>query len=147
MVAKIPPPPFLTGALYQLNRWLIEIQNILNAGGLIDPSQVEGLPAVEAQVTQSASDILTLQTQVFSLLAAVASLVVQVATLNGQVSTINGQITTINGQIVTLQANGVVRFGAGIPANGLGNVGDWYADTSGSHVYVKTGAITWQLVV
>lgn len=147
MVAKIPPPPFLTGSLQQLNRWLLEIQNILNAGGTIDPAQVDGLPAAYAEIAQSALDIATLKTQVAADEASIVVLQGQVATLNGQVATINGQIATINGQIVTLQANGVPLSGNGVPAGALGKVNDWYADVAGLHIYVKTGVATWQLVV
>ena len=37
MVAKFPPPPTLPQQFQQLNRWLIELQSILNSQGTIDP--------------------------------------------------------------------------------------------------------------
>jgi hypothetical protein len=35
--------------------------------------------------------------------------------------------------------------GAGAPAGGVGNVGDWYLNTTSGDVYEKTGASTWTL--
>lgn len=45
MVSKIPPPPPLTSAeLQPVNRWLIELQNILNGEGAIDATAVTQPP-------------------------------------------------------------------------------------------------------
>lgn len=59
---------------------------------------------------------------------------------------INNQLAVINQQIAALQARPQVHYGTGAPANVFGGSGDWFADTSGHHIYVKAG-VTWVLVV
>lgn len=41
----------------------------------------------------------------------------------------------------------LARNGSGAPAGALGSVNDWYADTTNKHIYVKTGAATWTLIL
>lgn len=138
-VKKIPPPIGIAEKDQILNRWLVELTNILNAGGTIDPNDVDGLPALILQV---------------------AVLAVQVFSLSGQVSTNTGDITTLQGQVATntagiaantlaiaaLAARNQVYNGTGAPAGALGVVGDWYGDVAGiigSRIWIKTGAATW----
>ena len=124
-VLKFPPPPTLPVALQPLNRWLIELQSILNSSGLIDPSSVQSLPATIAQVVANTASI---------------------GILNGEVAANTASIVTLNGEVATLQARNQVLNGTIAPVAGLGVNGDWYADTAGLHIYVKvTGA--WTLVV
>ncbi len=140
MVQKIPPPPLMISPeLQQLNRWLLEIQAILNNSGDVDPNAVQGLPEVIAQSAANAAAIVVLQGQVGGNTASIA-------TINGQITAINAAITTINGQITTLSARGELLFGAGAPAAGLGKVNDWYGDTAGAvgaRIWIKKAVGVW----
>ena len=118
MVAKFPPPPTLPQQFQQLNRWLIELQSILNSQGTIDPSSVDGLPA--------------LFTQVAALATQVAALATQVAALAPQVATNTANIATNTASIVTLTARNQILNGTGAPSAGLGNNDDMYIDNAGS---------------
>lgn len=130
MPLKLPPPPQLPISFgsfgQQLNRWLLEIQSILNSGGTIDPANVDGLPA--------------LFTQVAALAVQVAALAAEVTALSTQVTTNTANIATNAAAIAVLQANAVVRNGNGGPAAGLGNNGDLYINDTGSagtNLYAK----------
>jgi len=153
MAAKFPPPPQLPkelGALgQQLNRWLIEIQSILNSGGAIDPDQIAGLPAlflqVAAQALQIAANTLNIATNTTNIATNttnIATNTTNITTLQGQVTTLQGQVTTLQGQVTTLLARNQVLHGNGVPAPGLGINGDLYSDDAGSagaNLYSKRG--------
>lgn len=131
MVLKLPPPPQLPisfgGFGQQLNRWLLEIQSILNSGGTIDPSNVDGLEA--------------LFTQVAALAVQVATLATEVAMLTTEVATNTANIATNTASIATLTARNQILHGTGVPAAGLGNNDDMYIDnagtTPGALLYIK----------
>jgi hypothetical protein len=138
MVLKLPPPPRLTREdLQAVNRWLLELQAILNNSGDIDQSSVDGLTAVTTQVGVNTGNIATNS-------ASITTINSEITTINGEITTINGEITTINSEIAAIP---IVRNGAGAPANMLGNINDWYADTTNKHIYVKTAAAVWTLIV
>ncbi len=118
MVAKFPPPPTLPQQFQQLNRWLIELQSILNSQGLIEPDQVDGLPA--------------LFTQVAALATQVAALAAQVATNTANIATNTANIATNTANIATLAARNQILNGTGAPGAGLGNNDDMYIDNGGS---------------
>lgn len=125
--------------LQQLNRWLLEIQAILNNSGDINPSVVQGLSEVIAQSAANAAAIAVLQGQVGGNTASIAA-------INAQITAINASIVTINGQITTLSARGELLFGAGAPAAGLGKVNDWYGDTAGAvgaRIWIKKAVGVW----
>ena len=136
MVLKLPPPPQLPvsfgGFGQQLNRWLLEIQSILNSGGTIDPSNVDGLTALFAQVA--------------ALVGEIAALTAEVTTLNTEVAANTANIATNTAAITVLQSNPVIRSGIGVPAAGLGNNDDLYIDNAGSSpgslLYIKVAG-TW----
>lgn len=117
MTLKIPPPPSLPVQFQQLNRWLIELQSILNSDGNIDPTNVAGLVALVAQV---AANTVSIATNTAAIAANTTS-----------ITTINGEITTINGEITSLTARNQILNGAGVPGAGLGNNGDLYSNTTG----------------
>ena len=145
-VLKFPPPPTLPVALQPLNRWLIELQSILNSSGLIDPSSVQSLPATIAQVAANTADIAANTASIVTLNGEVAASTASIGVLNGEVAANTASIVTLNGEVATLQARNQVLNGTVAPVAGLGVNGDWYADTAGLHIYVKvTGA--WTLVV
>jgi len=134
MTLKIPPPPTLTREFQQLNRWLLEIQSILNDQGAIDPSNVAGLPA--------------LFTQVAALALQVAGLSTTVINQGTQIAANTTAITANTTAITALQARNQVLNGAGVPAAGLGNNGDLYLNntgTAGSLLYGKIGG-TWTAI-
>ena len=132
MVAKFPPPPTLPQQFQQLNRWLIELQSILNSQGTIDPDQVAGLPA--------------LFTQVAGLATQVAALAAEVVTLTAEVATNTTNIATNTANIATLTARNQILNGTGAPAAGLGNNDDMYINNAGSTpgalLYIKIAG-TW----
>ena len=132
MVAKFPPPPTLPQQFQQLNRWLIELQSILNSQGTIDPSSVDGLPA--------------LITQVAGLATQVAALAAEVVTLTAEVATNTTDIATNTANIATLTARNQILNGTGAPGAGLGNNDDMYIDnagiTPGALLYIKIAG-TW----
>lgn len=135
MVLKLPPPPQLPvsfgGFGQQLNRWLLEIQSILNSGGTIDPSNVDGLPALIAQVAVLVTEVATLTAEVAANTANIATLIAEVATNTANIATNTADIATNTAAITALQARAVVRNGAGVPAAGLGNNGDLYINNTG----------------
>ncbi len=139
---KFPPPPYLVGTdqnTQMLNRWLIEIQGILSAAGGIDPTQIPGYSALQAQVTTNTANITTLESTTGSQGASITA-------LQGEVTTINGEIVTINGQLTSLGARAQVYFGVVDPASGFGNVGDWFANTAGGaghRIFIKTAGAVW----
>ena len=138
-VLKFPPPPTLPVALQPLNRWLIELQSILNSSGLIDPSSVQSLPATIAQVAANTTSIGVLNGEV-------AANTASIVTLNGEVAANTASIVTLNGEVATLQARNQVLNGTVAPVVGQGVNGDWYADTVGLHIYVKVAG-AWSLVI
>lgn len=142
MVAKIPPPPMLTTPeLQKLNRWLLEIQNILNSGGLIEPSQVDGLPALFSQVVINVTQIAALQVEDANLQAQITQNAADIVTLQGLVAVLQGQVTTL------LVRNQVLN-GGGSPSGLLGNNGDLYLNNGGgvgSFLYGKISG-TWQVL-
>jgi hypothetical protein len=140
---KFPPPPFLVGTdqnTQMLNRWLLEVQNVLAAAGGVDPSNIAGFTALQTQVATNTTNIATLETGQGGQGTAITLLESDVATLFADVATINGQITT-------LSSRAQVFNGVGGPGGGLGNVNDWYADTTNKHIYVKTAVGTWTMIV
>ena len=139
---KFPPPPQLTGPQFQpLNRWLLELQSALSNAGGIDPNNIPGFATLETQVAANTAAITTLE-------GTSGSLSARVTTLEATVAAISGEITTINATLTALSARAQVLNGSGAPGAGLGNVNDWYADTSGSHhIYVKTAVSTWTQIV
>lgn len=139
MPLKLPPPPQLPTAFggfgQQLNRWLLEIQSILNSQGLIEPDEVDGLPALFVQVA-------ALATQVAALAVQVAALAVDVATLTAEVATLTTEVADLETRVTALETRNQVRNGAGVPAAGLGNNGDLYINNTGSagtNLYAKIG--------
>ena len=64
--------------------------------------------------------------------------------LTGAVATLQLELTTLQSTVAALPT---VRNGIGAPANSLGNVNDWYADTGSLHIYVKTAPTVWTLIV
>ena len=138
-VLKFPPPPMLTGELQILNRWLIELQSILNSNGLIDPSSVQTLPTTIAQVAINVANIATLNGEV-------AANTASIGVLNGEVAANTASIGVLNGEVATLQARNQVLNGIIAPVVGQGVNGDWYADTVGLHIYVKVAG-AWSLVI
>ena len=159
-VLKFPPPPTLPVALQPLNRWLIELQSILNSSGLIDPSSVQSLPATIAQVATNTTSIGVLNGEVAATIVQVATNTTSIGVLNGEVAastasivTLNGEvaantasIVTLNGEVATLQARNQVLNGTIAPVAGQGVNGDWYADTGGLHIYVKVAG-AWVLII
>ena len=125
MVAKFPPPPTLPQQFQQLNRWLIELQSILNSQGLIEPDQVDGLPALFTQVA-------ALATQVAALAAQVATNTANIATNTANIATNTANIATNTANIATLAARNQILNGTGAPGAGLGNNDDMYIDNGGS---------------
>jgi hypothetical protein len=141
MALKLPPPPQLPvsfgGFGQQLNRWLLEIQSILNSQGLIDPDEVQGLPALFTQVATLAGEVATLTTQV-------ATLTTQVATNTANIATNTANIATNAANIATLTARNQILNGSGVPASGLGNNGDLYINDTGgvgSYLYGKIAGV------
>ena len=125
MVAKFPPPPTLPQQFQQLNRWLIELQSILNSQGLIEPDQVDGLPALFTQVA-------ALATQVAALAAQVATNTANIATNTANIATNTANIATNTANIATLAARNQILNGTGAPGAGLGNNDDMYINNAGS---------------
>ena len=142
MTLKLPPPPQLPisfgGFGQQLNRWLLEIQSILNSGGTIDPASVDGLVALIAQVAALAAEVVTLT-------AEIATLTADVATNTANIATNTANIATNTAAIAALQANAVILNGSGPPGIGLGAAGDLYINNTGSagtNLYANIGG-TW----
>jgi len=119
----------------QLNRWLIEIQSILNSQGQIDPDNIVGLPTTYNQVGDNTVDIQTL----------FAAVQAQSVAINSNTA----NIATNTANIAALAARNQVYNDVVAPDNALGIVGDWYArtDVGNKHIYVKTAVATWTLIV
>jgi hypothetical protein len=135
MVQKVPPPPTLPVQFQQLNRWLLELQGILNSQGTIDPSQVDGLPALFTQVATNTTDIATNT-------ADIAINKTNIATNTANIATNTANIATNTANIAALTARNQTLNGAGVPAAGLGNNGDLYINNTGgpgTYIYGKIG--------
>lgn len=137
MPLKFPPPPQLPVAFggfgQRLNRWLIEIQSLLNSQGTLDPSNVDGLPAIYTEVAMLIAEVATL-------IAEVATLTTEVAANTANIATNTANIATNTAAIAVLQANAIIRNGSGAPSNALGNNGDLYINNTGSvgtNLYAK----------
>lgn len=138
---KFPPPPYLAAddpKSQQLNRWLLELQSILNDQGGIDVSQIQGLPAVIAQVATNTADIATLE-------GSSGGQAAQIAVLQASVNSLTISVATINGQITTLSARNQV-FNGTVPPVALHASGDYYVDTTAKHLYVQVSG-AWVLIV
>ena len=127
MVQKIPPPPLVTTPeLQSLNRWLLEIQSILDAAGGIDPAQIPGYDGLAETVAAQGVDITDLQ-------GSVASIATQLADLTARVTAAESSITS-------LAARNQVYNGTAAPAGALGVDGDWFYNRSGAagaRLYIK----------
>ncbi len=137
---KMPPPPPVAKLDPALNRWFLDLQSFINSGGgTIDPSLIPGYDALIAQVNLQTS-------QINSLLVNVAANTSSIHTLQTSITALTAMITALTARVTTLEARPIVRNGTTAPGGGLGNNGDWYADTNNLHIYVKvTGA--WVLIV
>jgi len=139
MTLKLPPPPQLPvsfgGFGQQLNRWLLEIQSILNSGGTIDPGSVAGLTALFAQVATLATEVATLTTEV-------ATNTTNIAANTASIAANTAAIAANAAAITALQARNQILNGTGVPAVGLGNNGDLYINNTGgagTRLYGKVG--------
>lgn len=135
MTQKIPPPPPLAVELQALNRWLLEIQSILNASGDIDPGSVAGLPALVTQVAALAVTVTALQVQTNANTN-------NIATNTSNITANTNSITALALRVTALEARNQVLNGAGVPAVGLGNNGDLYINNTGgagTNLYAKRG--------
>lgn len=139
-IKKIPPPPPLPAELQSFNRWLLEIQAVFNAGGFIEPTEIVGLVAAYVQLAQNTADIAALQNEVAALQAALAALALRVTASEAAIAALAVRVTN-------LEARNQILNGVAVPAGALGAVGDWYSDTVAKHIYVKTAAATWTLIV
>jgi hypothetical protein len=118
MVLKVPPPPTLPQQFQQLNRWLIELQSILNSQGTVDPSNVDGLPALAAQVATNT--------------AGIAANTANIAANTAGIAANTANIATNTANIATLTARNQILNGSGAPSAGLGNNDDLYINNTGS---------------
>jgi hypothetical protein len=142
MTIKFPPPPQLPisfgGFGQRLNRWLIEIQSILDSQGLIDPSNVNGLPALFTQVATLAGEVATLT-------AEVATNTADIVTNTANIATLTAEVAANSAAITALQARNQILNGAGVPISALGNNGDMYINNTGggiganNNLYAKIG--------
>jgi hypothetical protein len=138
-VQRIPPPPPIANSDPAFNRWLLELTRILNASGTIDPSNVDGLIQLEAEVQNNTADVQTLETSVLVVQISVSNLQIQVLTLSLNLDALEARVTD-------LEARAQVFTGAGAPGAGLGSVGDWYGDPAGgvgARIWIKTAAAVW----
>lgn len=132
---------------FRLNRWLIEIQSILNSGGIIEPVNVDGLLAAYAQIAANLHSINVLNAEVATNTADIATLQGDVTTLQGQIATNTANIAVNTADIVTLTARNQILNGAGAPGALLGNNGDLYINNTGgagTFLYGKIGGV-WQV--
>jgi len=139
MPQKVPPPPPIATQDPQLNRWFLELTAILNDSGGIDVSSVTGLDVVVADVTQNTNDITALQ-------SGSAGQSASITALNSQVGALQVQVASLATTVAALSSRAQVFNGTVNPAAGVGNIGDWYANTAGAvgnRIFVKTGVATW----
>jgi hypothetical protein len=132
MAQKIPPPPPIATNDPTFNRWLLELTNILNADGTLDPGNIPGLAGLTASVA--------------SLQTTVAAQTSEIIALQHTTNTQATQITGLLASVSALNSRSQVFNGAVDPASGLGNVGDWYANTAGAaghRIFIKTAVATW----
>lgn len=121
-MAKIPPPPNIAASDPLLNRWLLELTATLNGQGDIDPGSIAGFEALQNDVEANTAGV---------------------ATNTAAITVLGNQIAGVN---LALSVRSAVLNGAGAPAGALGNNGDWYADTTNLHIYVKVAG-AWLLIV
>ena len=132
-VQKFPPPPPLPSQLQPLNRWLLELQNILNTGGTISPDNVDGLVQAYKQIAINVANI--------------ATNTADIATNTANIAANAAAIAALTARVAALEARNQVYNGIVVPPGALGVVGDWYADTAAKHIYVKTAVGVWTVIV
>ena len=139
-VQKFPPPPPLPSQLQPLNRWLLELQNILNTGGTISPDNVDGLVQAYKQIAINVANIATNT-------ADIATNTADIATNTANIAANAAAIAALTARVAALEARNQVYNGIVVPPGALGVVGDWYADTAAKHIYVKTAVGVWTVIV
>lgn len=139
MVQKLPPPPPIANADPAFNRWLVEITAILSSGGGIDTNQIAGFSALRNTVATHA-------TQISSLTSRVTIAEGSISALTSRVTTAEGSISALQGSVASLSTRSQVLNGTAAPSAGTGANGDWFADTTAKHIYVKVSG-SWVLVV
>jgi len=121
MVQKVPPPVGFAIQDPVFNRWLLELVNILNGDGTIDPSLIPGFNTLQNEI--DALNTLTTQQQ-------------------QQIGFLTALVNQQQASITALLARNQVYNGATGPSVGLGVDGDWYynrAGGAGSRLYIRVG--------
>jgi hypothetical protein len=163
-----PPPPDVPPGpmrdwLGRLNRWFLDLSQIISPSGGIDPGNIPGYDVLAAEVATNTANIATNTTDIALNTSHIASNTAAIAVNTSHITTNtvnianNAAATAVNttnittntagiaantSAITALQARAQVLNGAGVPGAGLGNNGDLYLNNTGGAGTRLYGKIT-----
>lgn len=143
---KMPPPPPIAQNDPIFNHWLHELTAFISSGGGIDPGVIPGYDVLVSTVALHSTQISSNTVNIASNTSNIAVNTSNISSLSSVVSSQGTQISINASNINALYARSQVLNGTAAPAAGTGVNGDWFADTSAKHIYVKVGG-SWVLIV
>lgn len=150
---KTPPPPPIAVNDPVFNHWLHDLTVFIAEGGGIDTGTIPGYDALVStvathttEITTNTSNIATNTSNISANTSNISTLSSTSATHTSQIAANTSNISTNTSNISALAARSQVLNGTTAPAAGLGANGDWFADTTAKHIYVRVGG-SWTLIV
>ena len=143
---KTPPPPPIAVNDPVFNHWLHDLTAFIAEGGGIDTGNIPGYNALVSTVNTHTTEIATNTSNISTNTSNISTLSSTSATHTSQIAANTTNISANTTNISALTARSQIRNGTAVPVAGLGADGDWYADTTAHHIYVRVAG-SWVLIV